>query len=221
MKRTKTALLSGYLVAGTVLTCGLSALADNDPTASVNPAGDAASSAGVTATLTSTPATPGEAPAGATSAPGELTITPGPLEEARKILLDRIKLAKTEGIGTANYFLALNAIEDSVKAGQTAEQLKPRIESLARALKDQLDKSKILKTQRPVPVQPSYSAAPPGGGGGGGGPDINKIKEALNKPGGTDGLIDKIKSKFGGNIPNIPDGLKDRIPKDILDKLGQ
>jgi hypothetical protein len=154
-------------------------------------------------------------------------VTPGPLEEARKILITRIQQAKSEGIGTANYMLAFNALEDSVKAGQTAEQLRPRIESLARALKDQLDRAKILKTQRPIPAGPSQTPPAPDNAGSAGGLDINKIKEAISKTGAagggkdSSGLMEKLKDlkdRFGGQIP---ENLKDRIPKDILDKIGQ
>ena len=164
------------------------------------------------------------------AASGEITVGPGPMEAPRKILLSRIKQAKSEGIGIASYMSAFTYIEDAVKAGQTEAQVRPRIESLARALKDQLDKSKLLKTQRPVPPTASQS--------GGGAPvaatptstPISSADIAKKLGGGGDSaLIDKIKERFGGQLPDInslPEGLRDKLinsdkGKELLKKLGK
>lgn len=150
-------------------------------------------------------------------------VAPGPLEEARKMLWSRIKQAKSEGIGTGAYVTAFQGIEDQVKAGRQAEEIRPRIESLARSLKDQLDRSRILKTQRPIPPTASQSAggggAPSGGKGGG-------LEALADKLGGKDpsALIDRIKEKL--NTGDIPDGLKEKLlnsdkGKKLLEKLSQ
>jgi hypothetical protein len=235
MKSPKSRLLSGFLLTGALLACGANACLAEDMSAgaasttpnvdsSPNPTGNGASMSGGGAATTTASGSAAVAGNGAAAAPAAadavITVAPGPLEDARKILIARIRQAKGEGIGTGNYMLAFTAIEDSVKAGQTADQLKPRVESLARALHDQLEKSKILKTQRPIPVASPNLPPPPDNAAGG--PDLNKLKDALGKGGGNKGdLIEKLKDKFGGSIPNIPEGLKDRIPKDILEKLGQ
>jgi hypothetical protein len=172
---------------------------------------------------------PGSAPADAVPATTSGTnseVAPGPLIEARRMLWLRLDQAKTEGIGTTAYVAAFKGIEDEVKAGKTAEDIKPRIESLARSLKEQLERSKILKTQRPIPPTASQSGGSSGGGGGpasgasggkGGG-----LSAAL---GGGDGdLIGRIKDKLlnGGDIP---DSLKQKAMQSekgrkLLEKLG-
>lgn len=153
-------------------------------------------------------------------------LAPGPLMEARKMLRDRIGQAKHEGIGTGPYVAALKQIEDDVKAGKTAEEIKPRIESVARGLKDQLDRKQILKTQRPIPPTASQSGGTGGGPAGmppSKGPDLSA---ALGGGGGSDtaALLDKLKDKLlnGGEIP---DSLKQRVMQSekgrkMLEKLG-
>lgn len=151
-------------------------------------------------------------------------VAPGPLIDARKMLWDRIKQAKSEGIGTAAYVNAFQFIESEVKAGKTAEAIKPRIESLARALKEQLDRSRILKTQRPLPPMGSQVR-----GSSGGGPATAKGPDApaAAAAGGGDNpeataIIDRIKERFGGQLP---DGLTEKLlksdkAKKLLEKYG-
>lgn len=144
--------------------------------------------------------------------------TPGPLLDARKSLMEDIKKAKARGVGIAGYMTAFQAIEEQVKAGTPTEQITPRIDSVKRSLADQLKRSDVLKTQKPIPPQGSQlsggggistsvgSSAPSGGGAG---------------KGSTDPTIAKLKEKFG-DIPEdqIPAGLKDKL-KDpaVLQKL--
>jgi hypothetical protein len=151
-------------------------------------------------------------------------VAPGPLVEARKMLWQRINQAKSEGIGTGAYVNAFQAMEEDVKGGKTEDQLRPRIESLARSLKDQLDRSKILKTQRPVPPTASQQA----GGGASGGPaagggGASGLSAAL---GGKDpnALLDKLREKL--NSGDIPAGLKEKVlnsekGRQLLEKLSK
>jgi hypothetical protein len=115
-------------------------------------------------------------------------------------------------------------MEEDVKGGKTEDQLRPRIESLARSLKDQLDRSKILKTQRPVPPTASQQA----GGGASGGPaagggGASGLSAAL---GGKDpnALLDKLREKL--NSGDIPAGLKEKVlnsekGRQLLEKLSK
>ena len=175
------------------------------------PASDAAS--------TTAPA-PGSAPAAASAGSG---VTPGPLEPQRQELLGHIHTAGEHGIGTANYMMAFNAIEDQVKAGASETQIKPRVDSLNNALIEQLKRGAILKTQRPIPpAMPEPSAAPTGGpataaaaaapAGGAGG--LAGLAGSL-----PPSLLEKLKDRLGGG--DIPDSLKKQIPGDLLKKLGQ
>lgn len=161
----------------------------------------------------------------ATVSGGGDELAPGPLIEARKMLRDRIGQAKHEGIGTGPYVAALKAIEDDVKAGKTAEEIRPRIESVARGLKDQLDRKQILKTQRPIPPTASQSG---GAGGASAGMPPSKGPDLSAALGGGQGdtaaLLDKLKDKLlnGGEIP---DSLKQRVMQSekgrkMLEKLG-
>lgn len=152
-------------------------------------------------------------------------VADGPLIEARKMLWSRINQAKAEGIGTGAYVNAFKGIEDEIRAGKGAEDVRPRIESLARSLKDQLDRSKILKTQRPIPPTPSQmvGSAP---GGGPPAPRGGGLDGLAAKLGGKDpnALIEKLKQKL--NSGDIPDAVKDQLlnsdkGKKIIEKLSQ
>jgi len=168
------------------------------------------------------PMTESAAPATTSGASAVETVAAGPLIEARKMLWARISQAKNEGIGTGVYITAFKAIEEDVQAGKPIEAIRPRIESLARSLKEQLDRSRMLKTQRPTPPSSSQSIggeAPSGGKGGG-------LDGLAAKLGGKDpsALIDKLKEKL--NSGDIPEGLKDQIMnsekgRKLLEKLGQ
>jgi hypothetical protein len=172
--------------------------------------------------------TSGAATASATEEP----VSPGPLLEARKMLWMRINLAKSEGIGTSTYITAFKHMDEEVKAGKSAEELRPRIESLARSLKDQLDRAKILKTQRPIPPTASQSGGsgemPMGGGGpmamGGKGGGLAGVAAALGG-GGDDALLDKLKAQLmgggGGDLEALKQrALKTKKGREFLEKLG-
>jgi hypothetical protein len=167
-----------------------------------------------------TPEPPAATTSGATEGPA-----PGPLLEARKMLWQRIQQAKGEGIGTAAYVTAFKGVEDEVKAGKTAEDIKPRIESLARSLKDQLDRSKILKTQRPIPPTASQSSGPSGGGGPAASAGPGKGGGLSAALGGSDSdLIGKLKDKFlnGGEIPDSlkQKAMQSKKGRELMEKFG-
>lgn len=161
----------------------------------------------------------------APAAPAETTsaaapeFVPGPLLEARKGLMEDIKKAKARGVGIAGYMTAFEAIEEQVKSGTPPEQITGRIESVKKSLADQLKRSDVLKTQKPIPPQGSQLS----GGSSGGSPSSGPGAPGGGKAGtgSTDPTIAKLKEKFG-DIPEdqIPPGLKDKL-KDpaVLQKL--
>lgn len=145
---------------------------------------------------------------------------PGPALEARQKLFERIQQAKSQGIGIGGYLQAFKALEEQVKAGDPADKISSRVDSINKAVNDQLDRAKILKTQKPIPPQGSQvggsppaaaassssAAAPAGPGAGSAG------------AGGGD-IMSKIKEKLGGG--QIPDDIKEKLmnnPK-LLEKL--
>ena len=67
-------------------------------------------------------------------------VSAGPLLEARKVLFNRLNLARKEGIGVGAYMAEFARIEEAVRNGDAPERLQPRIASLARSLKEQLDR---------------------------------------------------------------------------------
>ncbi|HNB25058.1 MAG TPA: hypothetical protein PKZ32_21735 [Candidatus Melainabacteria bacterium] len=146
-------------------------------------------------------------------------VTPGPAQEARQKLYDRILQAKAQGIGISAYMAAFKAIEEQVKAGDAAEKISPRIESINAALNKQVDNAKILKTQKPLPPQGSQIT----------GSDSTISPPTASKPGspaaaeggGSGDMIDKLKSKLGGKLDNIPDSIKERIMSDpsMMEKI--
>lgn len=152
-----------------------------------------------------------------TAAPAAaVEFTPGPLLEARKALMEDIKKAKARGVGIAGYTTAFQAIEEQIKAGTPPEQITPRIDSVKRSLADQLKRSDVLKTQKPIPPQGSQLS-----GGGGISPGGSPAAAGGGSGKATDPTIAKLKEKFG-DIPEdqIPAGLKDKL-KDpaVLQKL--
>lgn len=148
----------------------------------------------------------------APDAPAE-EVSAGPLLEARKQLMAEIKKAKAQGVGIGGYMTAFQGIEEQIKTGAPEDQVTPRIDSIRKSLAEQLKRSQLLKIQKPAPPQgsqitgsgsPSASGPPVATGGGGGG------------GGGGDGVLAKLKQKFGGNLDNIPE---DQIPAQYRDKL--
>jgi hypothetical protein len=204
MRHTK---MTGWLLSVSFVTSMCAAIAQETPTAPATTSGAAAS---------------------------EEPVSPGPLLEARKMLWMRINLAKSEGIGTSTYITAFKHLDGEVKAGKTGEELRPRVESLARSLKEQLDRSKILKTQRPIPPTASQSgggaggdASMPSGGSmaafGGKGGGLAAAAAALG--GGDDSILDKLKSKLmsggGGDLESLKQqALRTKKGREFLEKLG-
>jgi hypothetical protein len=189
-----------------------------------SPAADAAAApVSAAAAATEPPATPTTAttpvpPPAATASGGSADLAPGPMLAERKVLLGHIKQASAGGIGTANYMMAFNAVEDQVRAGASEAQIRPRVESLSSSLVDQLKRSQLLKVQRPLPPSASQqgdaAGAPIAAAGTGGG-----------KAGGMNpAIVDKIKSQLGGI--DIPDSLRDKLlnndkARELLKKFGQ
>jgi hypothetical protein len=187
------------------------------------------------ASTTASPAAaaPGTEAAGATAPlPGqpETEVSPGAMLEERRALLNHLRQAREHGIGIANYMMAFKSINEQAAAGASESQLKPRVSQLTDALKEQLKRAVVLKTQRPI-APPAPSAAPMdvGAAGAMGGP-AGAMAGAPGAPGGhnADALIEKLKERLGpGGLSglNIPDGLKERLlnsdkGKEILKKLG-
>lgn len=143
------------------------------------------------------------------------TVVSGPLDAERKLLLSRIELAKKHGIGTSVYYSEFNKIEEEVKAGATADQVKGRIESLTRSLAEQLQRGRNLKTQRPIPPAGSQS-----GGNDGGGPVAASSPRSSGGGGGGGSLAEKLKS-----ITNdLPPGTLEKImqndkARNLLERL--
>lgn len=163
------------------------------------------------------PATSSTAPVSAAAQAPD--VVPGPLLQERQELFEHIQQAGEHGIGTSNYKMAFKALEDQVAAGASEVQIKSRVEELSDALKDQLKRAQILKTQRPLPPSESQQAdagapaAPVSPAGG--------LAAAL----GNSGLLDKLKDKLGsGGLPSadvVDKLLKDPKAKDLLKNLGQ
>lgn len=152
---------------------------------------------------------------------------PGPALEARQKLFERIQQARQQGIGIGGYMAAFKALEDQVKAGDPAEKIGSRVESIHSAINKQLDNAKILKTQKPLPPQgsqvtgsdPIAQPGPgPGSKGGGGG-----LPPGLAGGGGGGDILSKLKGKFGDKLDNLPDSVKDRLMNDpnLADKIKQ
>jgi hypothetical protein len=153
---------------------------------------------------------------------------PGPALEARQKLFDRIQQARSQGIGIAGYLQAFQALEGQVKAGDTEDKISTRVVAINKAVSDQMEKAKILKTQKPLPPQGSQisgsappstlpggsaaAASPPGGAPPGGAPGA--------KPGAGD-IMSKIKDKLGDKINNMPDSVKEKLLSDprIIEKI--
>lgn len=174
--------------------------------------------------------TPSATTSGAVSA--EEPVAPGPLVEARKMLWMRINLATSEGIGTSTYIAAYKHLDDQVKEGKSADELRPRIESLARSLKDQLDRSRILKTQRPIRPTVSQAAGgadasglPSGSMALGGAKGAGLAAAAAALGGGDESILDKLKSKLmsggGGDLEALKQqAMRTKKGREFLEKLG-
>lgn len=134
-------------------------------------------------------------------------VAPGPFEAKRQLLLSSIKVAKKQNFGITSYLNELNKIEDQVKQGNASPQLESRIDSIAEGLTDQLKRSQILKTQRPLggAARTSYggaAAADPAG------------KGHRN----TDAIINELRQKYGDKIPAGMAGMDNNELKEKLMK---
>lgn len=130
---------------------------------------------------------------------------PGPGQAARQKLFERIQQAKSQGIGIGGYLQAFKALEEQAKGGDGEEKINSRVEAIHKSINDQMERAKVLKTQRPLPPQGSQvkgSDPIPTAGG----PPAGGLPAGI--PGG---LADKIKGKFGDKLDGLPDGLKDRL----------
>lgn len=129
---------------------------------------------------------------------------PGPLQEKRRALFTRIQAAKAQGIGISSYMGEFTRIEGLVKAGQPESAYADRIDSISKALDDQLKRSQLLKAQRasmPPIVQSGPSTPVPAAG--------DSTLEQLQK---------SIGSK-GGGFDRVPQGLLDKIPPNMRDRI--
>ena len=181
----------------------------------------AGSPTSTTAAGTAKPGTP--AGAGATPAPPAPSdpnallyaqnVAPGPFEAKRKLLLASIKAAKKQGFGITVYLGEFSKIEDQIKEGKGGPQLEDRIDSIADGLQDQLKRSQILKTQRPIGA-PAHSQASASGGtsaGGLGGLGSGKSAE----------ILQQLRAKYGDKVPaNIdPAMLNSDAAKELMKRF--
>lgn len=136
----------------------------------------------------------------------------GPLEDKRLALRNKITAAKKQGIGISVYTVEFSRIEDLVKQGGDPAAIQKRVDSLSSNLDEQMKRSQILKTQRPVPPS-SIQAAHDG-------------SSAQSHGGsGMDAVLKKLKEKYGDQIPsNIDPETRDKFlhsdaAKELLKKF--
>lgn len=97
------------------------------------------------------------------------SVLPGPLESERLGLYKEIQDAQREGIGVAVYIKYFLSIEDAVKQGEPETAVRQQVESLCKALHDQIKNKKNIKISKVIPKSlPPTGArtAPPGALGG-------------------------------------------------------
>lgn len=141
---------------------------------------------------------------------------PGPALEARQKLLERIQQAKAQGMGIASYMQAFKAIEEQVKTGDPPDRIQSRVDQIHKAVSDQIERAKILKTQKPLPPQgsqitggdPIDHSGPAGAGKGGGGGSSG---------GSGGGGLGRLKDK----LDSLPDSVKERLLNDprVIEKI--
>jgi hypothetical protein len=109
-------------------------------------------------------------------------IVPGILERERAGVLQKILKAKAQGCGIAGYMDAFQALQQSIGKGEAESVIRPRLETISKAVDDQLARSKALKTQRPniSPYHGSGSNIEPGPAKAS--KDDPKTAEATQKP---------------------------------------
>lgn len=142
-------------------------------------------------------------------------VAPGPLMELRHNLLQKMKDAKSRGVGIAPYFSAYTNTEAAIRGGETEDKVRPRLESLLRSLDEQIQRAEILKTQRPAPVSkpPDRQASSS--------PAEAEAKAAAEK---KKAMLEKLKEKLKNDNLEIPDDLREKLMeseqgKQLLEKL--
>lgn len=130
----------------------------------------------------------------------------GPMREARQSLLKKIRQAQSEGIGVAAYMQAFQALEAQVKTGTGEPAIGQRVENIQRSLEEQLKKSKILKTQRPIPPRGSQVHGSPAESA-----PVSAAKAASGAADNSGSILDKLKAKYGDRIENLPPGLQEQL----------
>jgi hypothetical protein len=145
---------------------------------------------------------------------GEEGAMPGPVQEGRQKLFDRIQQARAQGIGITGYLQAFKAVEDQVKAGDAPDKIQSRVDAINKAVSDQIERAKVLKTQKPIPPQGSQLAGSPT-------PPPPAAAAPAQSPSGSADLLSKIKEKFGDKLNNVPDSVKDKLMNDprIMEKI--
>ncbi|MBC7996519.1 MAG: hypothetical protein IAF58_01150 [Leptolyngbya sp.] len=161
---------------------------------------------------------PGGAIGGGSATPGDVKIhietlvSEGPLYEERGLLLKRINAAKAGGTGIQSYMTAFKYIEDLNKSNAAPEKVKERIDGLSKALDDQSKRAQLLKNRPPATPYDgggTVSVKSPGAGGG------NEDLLSQLKGQAPEGLVDKLKAKFGDRIPEGIDS--DMIRKKLME----
>ena len=77
-------------------------------------------------------------------------LVPGILERERAAVLQKILKAQAQGCGITGYMNAFQSLQQSIGKGEAESVIRPRLETISRAVDDQLERSKVLKTQRPT-----------------------------------------------------------------------
>lgn len=153
---------------------------------------------------------------------GAEEINGGPLALERQQLLSRIKQAGSAGIGTSGYMQAFQALEEQIKSGASEAAVSQRLDGIKRSLAEQMQRSKLLKTQKPVApqgsqVRGSEAAAAPAA--------AQAKTQAGAAPEAEGAMIDKIREKYGDRLDEIPPGLRERlndpaIRQKLMEKYG-
>ncbi|MBY0356393.1 MAG: hypothetical protein K2W82_00210 [Candidatus Obscuribacterales bacterium] len=140
---------------------------------------------------------------------GAEEISGGPLAPERQQLLNSIKQAGSAGIGTSGYMQAFQALEEQIKSGASEAAVSQRLDGIKRSLAEQMQRSKLLKTQKPVAPQGSQIR----GGEAPAAQAATQVKaQATGAAAETESaMIDKMREKYGDRIDEIPPGLRERL----------
>lgn len=154
----------------------------------------------------------------------ETLVSEGPLYEERGLLLKRINAAKAGGTGIQSYMTAFKFIEDLNKSNAPPEKIKERIDGLSKALDDQSKRAQLLKNRPPATPYDGGSTATakvPNAAGGSNEDLLSQLKGQA-----PEGLVDKLRAKFGDRIPEGLDSemikkklMEDERGKELLKNL--